>query len=239
MQPEPDLPGLNTNRQHLKSFFTYWTVFSTQINTVGDDVFILENREFPFLEANAGYPFTRQGIPTMNVWFKAKDRPGVLILPASSELELQARNAGFTPYSSTNLLWLQADADLETSVWVEQVPWNLARAVGEVIAVAKGANAWAEQISTEVARAMQSNPNLTAYLAFHADQPVGALLALNNTSFLWGVTRTGANVGATATLINRAALESGTLRLSAQEHELEVFQHAQILERIVAWVRET
>jgi hypothetical protein len=238
VQPEPDPPGLNTNRQHLNSLITYWTAFSTQIDTVEDDVFILENREFPFLEANAGYPFTRQCIPTMNAWFEAKDRPGVLILPAGSELELQASRAGFAPYSSTNLLWLQADANLETPVWVEQVPWNLARAVGEVIAVAKGANAWAEQISTEVARAMQSNSNLTAYLAFHADQPVGALLALNNTSLLWGVTRPGANVGATATLTNHAALEMGTLRLSAQKHELELFQHPQILERFVAWVKK-
>lgn len=213
-------------------------VFSSQNNTVGDDMIILQNRDFPFLEANAGYPFGRQDIPMMNAWFEAQGRPGVLILSEGSDLGLQASNAGFRPYSSANLLLLQAEANLEPPVWVEQVPWSLARAVGEVIAAAKGANVWAELISTSVARAMQSNPNLTAYLAFHADQPMGALLALNNTAFLWGVTRTGANVDAAPALANRAALETGTITLSAQDHELEMFPQARVLERVVAWVRE-
>ena len=238
MYPKSGPPDLNTTFQHLKTLITYWTAFSSQAKTVGNGVCLFENRELPFLEANAGYPFTLQDIPVISVWFEAQGRPGVLILPEGAELGLQASNAGFTPYSSTNLLLLQADADLEPSVWVEQVPWSLAQAVGNVIAAAKGANAWAELISTEVARTMQSNPNLIAYLAFHTDQPVGALLALNDTAFIWGVTRTGANLGAAPALANRAALETGTLTLTADDHELEMFKQAHVLEQFVAWVRE-
>jgi hypothetical protein len=206
---------------------------------------VLENRNLPFLEANAAYPTSGDQIPALEAWFAARGRAGVLILPENSYLEIPANNAGFESHSSLNVLEIIGDATLEPQVWVEQVPWSLGRAVGEIIAVSRGANAWAELISTEVARVMQDSSSLepdssvTAYLAYHGDQPVGALLRTGDSSYLSGVTSMGSRVSAAHALANRAAFDAGgKLELGVHDGDLEHFADSRILGTFFAWVKE-
>ncbi len=199
---------------------------------------VLENRNLPFLEVNAAYPTSSHQIPALEAWFKARGRAGVLVLPENSHLKIVVNNAGFESHSSLDVLEIVGDAALEPQVWVEQVPWSLGRVVGEIIAVSKGANAWAELISTEVARVMQSDSSVTAYLAYHGDQPVGALLESGGSSFFWGVTSAGSKVNAARDLANRAALDAGgTLEFGVQNGDHEHFEDSSILDRFYAWVK--
>ncbi len=200
---------------------------------------MLENRNLPFLEVNAAYPTSGDQIPALEAWFAVRGRAGVLILPEDSHLEIPVNNAGFESHSSLDVLEIIGDETLEPQVWVEQVPWSLGRAVGEIIAVSRGANAWAELISTEVARVMHSHSSATAYLAYHGDQPVGALLESDGSSFFWGVTGAGAKVNAARALANRAALDAGgTLELGVHKGDLEHFADSRILGTFFAWVKE-
>ncbi len=200
---------------------------------------MLENRNLPFLEVNAAYPTSSHQIPALEAWFAARGRSGVLILPEDSHLEIVVNNSGFESHSSLSVLEITGDAALEPQVWVEQVPWSLGRAVGEIIAVSKGANVWAELISTEVARVMQMNPSVTAYLAYHGDQPVGALLRIGGSSYLSGVMNAGSKVNAARALANRAALDAGgKLELGVQNGDLEHFADSSILGTLFAWVKE-
>jgi hypothetical protein len=210
---------------------------------------VLENRNLPFLEVNAAYPTSSHQLPALEAWFAARGRVGVLMLPENSHLGIAVNNAGFESHSSVRVLEIVGNASFEPQVWVEQVPWSLGRAVGEIIAVSRGANAWAELISTEVARVMQNGPSLepdakssdssvTAYLAYHGDQPVGAMLRIGGSSFLSGVTSAGSNVNAARALANRAALDAGgKLEVGVPDGDLEHFADPRILDTYYAWVK--
>jgi hypothetical protein len=221
----------------------FWSRFALEQHTV-EGASVLENRNLPFLEVNAAYPTSSHQIPALEAWFAARGRSGVLILPEESTLEFAVSNAGFESHSSVSVLEIVGDVRLEPQVWVEQVPWSLGRAVGEIIAVAHGANAWAELISTEVARVMQggssleSDSSVTAYLAYHGEEPVGALLRIGDSSYLSGVMNAGSKVNAARALTNRAALDAGgKLEFGVQDRDLEHFADSRILGGFFAWVK--
>jgi hypothetical protein len=219
------------------SLTSFWSRFALEQHTVGR-ASVLENRNLPFLEVNAGYPTSSHHVLALGALFAVRGRPGVLILPEHSDLEIAVNNAGFESHSSVRVLEIVGDSSLRPQVWVEQVSWSLGRAVGEVIAVSHSANAWAELISTEVARVMQANPSVTAYLAYHGDQPVGALLESGGSSFFWGVTSAGSKVNAARDLANRAALDAGgKLEFGVRDGDLEHFADSRILDTFFAWVK--
>lgn len=215
----------------------FWSRFAHEKFEV-EGATVLENRNLPFLEVNAGYPTRPEHVPALDAWFASRGRPGVLIVPEGSGLKIPVSNARFEGFGSFSVLEIVGDASLTPQVWVEQVPWSLGRAVGEIIAVSRGANVWAELISTEVARVMQVDSGVTAYLAYHADQPVGTLLEAAGSSFVWGVTGAGASAGAAQSLVNRAALDAGgRLEIAVQDAKLEDFVGPRVLGRYDVWVK--
>ncbi len=215
------------------SLESFWSRFALERHGV-EGATALENRNLPFLEVNAGYPTRADQVPALEGWFASRGRPGVLILPENTGLEVAANNAGFEGFGALSLLQIVGDAGFEPQVWVEQVPWSLGRAVGEIVAVSRGANAWAELISTEVARVVQSNSDATAYLAYRGDQPVGAMLEAGGSGLLWGAT----SAGAALALANRAALDAGgKLEINVQGAELEDFAGGRLLGRFSVWVK--
>ena len=219
------------------SLESFWSRFALERREI-EGATALENRNLPFLEVNAAYPTRADQIPALESWFAARGRPGALIFPDNTIIEIAANNAGLQGFGSFSLLEVVGEPSSEPQVWVEQVPWSLGRAVGEIIAVSRGANAWAELISTEVARVMQANSDVTAYLAYYGDQPVGAMLEAGGSGLLWGATSLGASVGAGLALANRAALDAGgILEINAQGAELEDFASARVLERYAVWVK--
>jgi hypothetical protein len=73
------------------------------------------------------------------------------------------------------LLEVQSEAN---DLIVEQVSWTQASTLARVWCSQHQALDWQDFVAQEIARAMQQNPNLTAYLAFDNHEPVGMMIAL-------------------------------------------------------------
>ena len=136
---------------------------------------MLENPSLPILEVNAGYPNSVADILNLEQEFLARGKPGILILPDAPNLELAASNAQFQVFSSLVLLEVKPVA---SDVIVEQVSWTQALTLARVWCLQHQALDWQEFVAKEITRALQKNPNLTAYLAFENHQAIGMLIAL-------------------------------------------------------------
>ena len=156
--------------QELQSF---WACFSR--NQILEEVIFLENSNLPILEANAGYPKSVSDVAKLEEEFATRGKPGILVLPDDSNLELAASNAQFQVYSSFVLLEVQPEAN---DVIVEQVSWSQASSLAKVWCLQNSALPWQELVAKEIIRAMQKNPNLMAFLAFENHQPTGMMIAL-------------------------------------------------------------
>jgi hypothetical protein len=105
----------------------------------------------------------------------ARGKSGILVLSDDPNLELAASNAQFQSYSSLVLLEMPS---VEGELIVEQVSWSQAPTLARVWCLQHSALDWQELVAKEIVRAMQQNPNLTAYLAFDHHEPVGMMIAL-------------------------------------------------------------
>ncbi len=135
----------------------------------------LENSNLPIFEVNAGFPNSVSDIAKLEQMFVMRGKPGILVLPNDEELELAASNAQFLPSSSLVLLEVQFE---KSDVIVEQVSWSQGSILAKVWCLKNSALEWQDLVAQEIVRAMQRNPNLTAYLAFENHQPTGMMIAL-------------------------------------------------------------
>ena len=133
----------------------------------------LENLNLPILEVNAGYPNSSLDIAKLEKMFVMRGKSGILVLPNDEKLELAASNAQFQGYSSLVVLEVKSEAN---DLIVEQVSWSQASTLAKVWCSQHSALGWQDLVAKEIARAMQKNPNLLAYLAFENHQPMGMMI---------------------------------------------------------------
>jgi hypothetical protein len=156
-----------------KNLEAFWACFAQ--NQVLEEVTFLENAALPILEVNAGFPNSVSDIAKLEQEFLTRGKPGILVLPDDSNLELAASNAQFLPYLSLVLLEVKPEA---SDLIVEQVSWTQASTLARVWCLENAALDWQELVAKEIASAMRQNAKLTAYLAFENHEPVGMMIAL-------------------------------------------------------------
>jgi hypothetical protein len=214
----------------------YWRAFSSDLNEVSG-VSVLENRNLPILEVNAGYPTSPIQILEIKQFYSARGRPACLILPEGSNLELEASNAQFVPHAG--FVVLACDPELEPSwnLWptVEQVSWGAARTLAQTWCESVGDHGWEASISNEIARFIPKNPKMMAYMALEADRVIGMGLALDGAiHWLAGNSKTK------TAIIKRAAFDSGSpVQFSVALEERPNFPLMHELERYVIWVESS
>ncbi len=140
-----------------------------------EGVIFLENSNLPILEVNAGFSNSVSDVAKLEREFATRGKSGILILSEDSTIELAASNAQFLPCSGLVVLEVQAG---KSDLIVEQVSWSQASTLARVWCLQNSALDWQELVAKEIARAMQENPKLTAYLAFEDHQPTGMMIAL-------------------------------------------------------------
>jgi hypothetical protein len=143
------------NKANLERFTAFWVRLARDVERT-DDAVRLENAHLPMLEVNAVHALE----PTNST---------VLVLPEGQ------RPAGYRLEGELALFKPQVTTD--ETVWVEQVPWSRAEALACVWCESVGALAWRTEVSTEFARALQSQPDLLAFLALEGDTATGMMLA--------------------------------------------------------------
>jgi hypothetical protein len=210
----------------------YWRAFSSnRIEISGATV--LENRQLPILEVNAGYPTAPGQILAIKPFYEVRGRPAILILPEGTSLELEASNAQFVPHARFAVL--EYEPELEPD-WnrlpvVEQVSWGAARNLAKTWCDFVGAKGWEVSISSEIARLMPNTPKVLAYVALKKDLVIGMGLSLEG-AVHW---LAGERPAKTA-IVKRAAFDSGTaLQFSVPLEHLSEFATMRLCQRYVIW----
>jgi hypothetical protein len=210
----------------------YWRAFSSDLHEVSGGL-VLENRQLPILEVNAGYPNAAGQILEIKRFYRTRGRPACLILPKGSNLEREASNAQFVPHIGFAVL--ECETELEPN-WtplpvVEQVSWGAARTMAQTWCDRVGARDWEGRVSSEIARAMPKNPNMLAYVALEADQVIGMGFALDG-SIHWLAGEPHSKIA----IIKRGAFDSaGAVQFSVLVEQLPHCSTMQQLERYVVW----
>lgn len=220
------------NLEHIAAF---WSRFALEQFEV-DGAQVLENRNLPFLEVNAGFPTSSDQIPALEVWFAARGRPGVLIVPEHSDLEIAVNNAGFEPFGSFSVLEWEPGL---TPGWsalpfqIEQVSWSIARECAQIWGTQQGALKWVESISGEIARIMQLEPKLMAFLAYQNDRAIGMALVLDGEMYLHS-----ADLEVTRAFVKRAAFDlENAVRLYVPVEQIFRWPLLRELEQFSIWVK--
>jgi hypothetical protein len=210
----------------------YWQAFLSDHSQVSGAV-VLENRDLPILEVNAGYPNAPGHILEIKRFYAARGRPACLILSEGSKLELEASNAQFVPHAGIAVLECEPELepDWTKMTLVEQVSWGAARSLAKTWCDQVGARGWEVSISKEIARVMPGNSSFLAYTALESDRVIGMGLALEGAvHWLAGETQ------AKTAIIKRAAFDTGTVvQFSVPFEQLSVFPTMRQLERYVIW----
>jgi hypothetical protein len=210
----------------------YWRVFSSDLNEVSGAL-VLENRNLPILEVNAGYPTEPDQILKIKQFYVARGRPACLILPVGSNLELEASNAQFVPHAE--FVVLACEPELEPN-WnqlptVEQVSWGAARTLAQTWCESVGARGWEVSVSSQLARVLPENPKMMAYTAFEADRVIGMGLVL------YGVLHwLAGNSKTKAAIVKRAVFDAGNpVQFSVPLEQAPQFPIMCELGRYVIW----
>ncbi|NJK43125.1 MAG: hypothetical protein HC933_01650 [Pleurocapsa sp. SU_196_0] len=122
----------------------FWTRFARSERRLGNAV-ILENPHLPMLEVNAAHTDEPLEHP-------------MLLSPVSLEPR------GFR--WERELVIVEAQSALASTVWVEQVPWSRAKALSAVWCEHNNATDWIGEISSELAR--YCNTTLTCWRSWHS-----------------------------------------------------------------------
>jgi hypothetical protein len=210
----------------------YWQAFSSDQSEVAGAL-LLENRQLPILEVNAGYPNASGQILEIKQKYVARGRPACLILPEASSLELEASNAQFVPHAGFAVLECEPELEPDWNLlpMIEQVSWGAARSLAKTWCDSVGAKGWEAIISNEIARIMPNNPNMLAYVALENDSVIGMGLALEG-SVHWLAGETPAK----SAIVRRTAFDTGTvLQFSVPLEQLSDFSTMRQLERYVIW----
>jgi hypothetical protein len=212
-------------RENLQAF---WACFAR--NQILEGVHFLENANLPILEANAGFPSSILDVVKLEHEFLVRGKPGILLLPDDSNLELAASNAQFLPYSSLVLLEVEPE---NSDVIVEQVSWLQASILAKVWCLQNSAFEWQESIAKEIVRAMRQNPKLTAFLAFEEHEPVGMMLAFEPgfTGWLAGETKV------LQALTHRLASDFEQAIVVVPLEDFSCFPKAREIERWSVWLK--
>jgi hypothetical protein len=207
---------------------SFWACFAQ--NQMLEEVNFLENSNLPILEVNAGFPNSSLEIVKLEEHFAAHGRTGILVLPGDENLELAASNAQFLPYSSLVLLEVKLEA---SDLVVEQVSWTQATMLARVWCWQHQALDWQELVAKEIARAMQQNPILTAYLAFEDHEPTGMMIALEPgfTAWLAGQTK------ALQALTHRLSSDFEQAIVAVPLEQISFFPEAREIERLSVWLK--
>jgi hypothetical protein len=210
----------------------YWRAFSSNLMEVSGAM-VLENRQLPILEVNAGYPNASGQILEIKQRYATRGRPACLILPEGSNMELEASNVQFVPYAGFAVFDYELDLEPDWNLFpvVEQVSWGAARSLAKTWCDSVGARGWEVSISSEIARIMPNAPNMLAYVALENDHVIGMGLALEGAvHWLAGETQ------AKTAILNRAAFDTGTaMQFSVPLEHLSDFSTIRQLERYVIW----
>jgi hypothetical protein len=206
----------------------FWACFAR--NQILENAVLLESSNLPILEANAGYPTSVSDIANLEQAFDDRGKSGILILPNDANLELAASNAQFLLYSSLVLFEPQPE---NSDLLVEQVAWTQASTLARVWCGQHQALDWQEFVAKELARAMQQNPSLTAYLAFEDHEPVGMMIALEPgfTGWIAGETR------ALRALMHRLASDFEEAIAAVSLEDFSRFSEAREVERLSIWLK--
>jgi hypothetical protein len=210
----------------------YWQAFSSNPIEVSGAT-VLENRQLPILEVNAGYPNAPGQILEIKHSFAARGRPACLILPEGSSLELEASNAQFVPHIGFAVLECkpELEPDWTDMNMIEQVSWGAARSLAKTWCDSVGARGWEVSTSSEIARIMPNTPDIIAYVALENDRVNGMGLALEG-AIHWLVGETQAKTA----ILKRAAFDTVTsLQFSVPLKQLPDFSTIRQLERYAIW----
>jgi hypothetical protein len=210
----------------------YWRAFSSNLIEFSGAM-VLENRQVPILEVNAGYPTASGQILEIKQFYATRGRPACLILPEGSGLELEASNAQFVPH--VGFAVLECEPDLEPD-WknmpsIEQVSWGAARSLAKTWCDQVGARGWEVSVSSELARIMPGNPNILAYVTLENDRVIGMGLSLEG-----GIHWLVGDPRSTIAIAKRAAFDIGAqMQFSVPLEHLSDFAAVRQLERFVIW----
>jgi hypothetical protein len=194
------------------------------------EVKFLENLNLPIFEVNAGYPNSVSEVINLEQEFLARGKSGILILSDDKKLELATSNMQFLPYSSLVVLEIQSETN---DLIVEQVSWSQASTLARVWCLQHQALDWQELVAKEIARGMQQNPSLTAYLAFEGHEPTGMMLALEPgfTGWMAGETK------ALQALTHRLSNDFEQAIVAVPFEQISLFPNAREIERLSVWLK--
>jgi hypothetical protein len=190
----------------------FWANFARRQHVSGETL-VLENPHLPMLEVNAAYA--------------TEDLPHpILISPVGSHPGGYRLEREFVVASMTQ--------PLEHEIWVEQVPWSRANTLATVWCDHNDAPEWTGEVSRELARVLQSERDLVAYLAFEDDRAVGMMIASSDGfGGLWAGTP-----DASSALFARGVTDFGALAVSAEVSKLERLGGTRVLERYRVWLED-
>jgi hypothetical protein len=217
------------------SLESYWQAFSTDLDAIGGKV--LENRNLPILETNAGYPNAPGQILEIKRLYVARGRPACVILPEASNLELEASNAQFVPFAGFALLESESEPEPDWMQWptIEQVSWAAARSLAQSWCGQVGATGWEASVASEIARVMPEHPHILAYLAFEDSRVIGMGIALED-GLHWLAGRAKTKLA----IVKRATFDAGRpLQFSVPLEEVPHFSAMRELERFVIWTESS
>jgi hypothetical protein len=210
----------------------YWQAFSSELSEIAGAL-LLENRQVPILEVNAGYPNMPGQTLEIKRFYAARGRPACLVLPEGSSLELETSNEQFLPHARFAVLECKPDLELDWNHLpvVEQVSWGAARSLAQTWCDQVGTRGWEVSVSSEITRVMPNNPNMLAYLALEKDRVIGMGLALEG-AVHWLAGETHSKTA----IIKRAAFDTGTVvQFSMPLEHLSEFATMRLCHRYVIW----
>lgn len=192
----------------------FWARFARRVTQVGD-VTLLENRFLPMLEVNAAYGN------------QLLEQPILICAAQLNGSQLEGYDLAGT------LLTLELlPASPDSSIWVEQVAWTQAPQLAHVWCDRNDASDWQALVARELARSLERDTGLLAYLAYQGEVATGMMIASSDgICGLWA----GADDVARA-LFARSANDLSRLEVSVPLERRSAFQVGSETARFEVWL---
>ena len=197
----------------------FWTRFARRSIQLGA-LTLLQNQALPMLEVNALYGDSALQQPILI-------RPNY---PETCQLE-DCQLEGYDLAGTLVALEFLPDPP-DPRLWVEQVAWTQAPRLAGVWCDHNNANDWQEFVTRELARSLESHPDLLAYLAYSGDNAMGMMIVSSD-----GICGLWAGMDDVAlALFARGASDLGQLEVIVPIERRAAFASSAERERFLVWL---
>ena len=177
---------------HYSLAFNFWRLLATEETKVGGSV-ALANPTAPLLLSNAAWFPKAADLQSIATWYAERSIMPALMVPAVRDRAFSEvlMESAFSLERSFTFRELAAPLETDANLFTEQVSWAQGRVLGEHLAAHYGYPDYGVALGAAITSAMQRSSQIISFIAYDADQVVGAFVAFEQEGLLSAIMHAG------------------------------------------------